>query len=69
MKKIIVLAVLTALVSSCVHVAPYERDALASKEMTWSPDSMKSTLDSHVFFSKEASSGGTAAAGGGCGCN
>ena len=69
MKKLLTLAVLSALLSSCVHVAPYERDSLASKEMMWSTDGMKSTIDGHIYFSKEASSGGTGAAGGGCGCN
>jgi len=69
MKKVFILAVVSAVLSSCVHVAPYERDALASKEMLWAPDSMKATLDGHIYFSKEAASGGTSAAGGGCGCN
>ena len=69
MKKLLALAVVSALFTSCVHVPPYDRDTLSSREMLWSTDAMKSTIDGHIYFSKEASSGGTAAAGGGCGCN
>jgi hypothetical protein len=32
-------------------------------------DSLRSSLDNHIYFSKEGSSGGGQAAGGGCGCN
>jgi hypothetical protein len=37
--------------------------------MAWSGDPLESLLQDHIFFSKEASSGGDSAAGGGCGCN
>ncbi len=55
--------------SSCTPVRAWERGYLAKREMAWEPDGLKSALDKHVFFSKEASSGGNSAAGGGCGCN
>lgn len=57
------------LLNSCTPVRAWERGHLAKREMAWEPDGLKSALDSHVFFSKEASSGGSSAAGGGCGCN
>jgi hypothetical protein len=37
--------------------------------MAWDVDPMKARLDRHIYFSKEGSSGGGQAAGGGCGCN
>lgn len=55
--------------SGCTTVQPWERGVLAKEEMGWSPNRLEATLDSHVYFSKEASFGGGAAAGGGCGCN
>tara|TARA_B110000240_G_scaffold188890_1_gene228231 strand:+ start:695 stop:868 length:174 start_codon:yes stop_codon:yes gene_type:complete len=54
---------------SCVDVRAWERGYLAREEMTWAPDALESSLNDHIFFSKEASSGGNNAAGGGCGCN
>jgi hypothetical protein len=42
---------------------------LAKEEMGWAPNRLESTLNGHIYFSKEASFGGGAAAGGGCGCN
>jgi hypothetical protein len=32
-------------------------------------DPLETGLDAHIYFSKEASSGGEGFAGGGCGCN
>ncbi|GJM14540.1 MAG: hypothetical protein DHS20C12_29430 [Pseudohongiella sp.] len=55
--------------SSCTQVRPWERGQLAKEEMAWSADPLESALNDHIFFSKEASSGGSGAAGGGCGCN
>jgi hypothetical protein len=37
--------------------------------MAWDSDPLERALNDHIFFSKEASSGGNTAAGGGCGCN
>tara|TARA_B110000238_G_C16057944_1_gene409118 strand:+ start:97 stop:270 length:174 start_codon:yes stop_codon:yes gene_type:complete len=54
---------------SCVDVRAWERGYLAREEMTWAPDALESSLNDHIFFSKEASSGGNNSAGGGCGCN
>jgi hypothetical protein len=55
--------------SGCSTVSPWQRGTLAKPEMRWSPDVLESTLDGHIYFAKEASSGGGSAAGGGCGCN
>jgi hypothetical protein len=50
-------------------VQPWERGILAKDEMQWQPDVMDAQLRNQIYASKEASSGGTGAAGGGCGCN
>jgi len=62
------LVTLTGLIS-CTQVQPWERGYLARDEMAWEADGLETTLNQHIFFSKEASSGGSSAAGGGCGCN
>ena len=54
---------------SCQQVRPWERGVLARPEMAWDSDPLGALLQDHIFFSKEASSGGDTAAGGGCGCN
>lgn len=58
-----------SLLTACSQVRPWERGYLAKKEMGWESDVLESALNDHIFFSKEASSGGNSAAGGGCGCN
>lgn len=50
-------------------VKPWDRDILAKNKMQLTPDAVEQMLDEHIFFSKEASSGGSGIGGGGCGCN
>ena len=50
-------------------VAPYDRGYLAEEGMQWEDNPRNEKLKGHVYTSKEASSGGAGAAGGGCGCN
>ncbi len=50
-------------------VDPWERDILAKPEMEMTDNPMDLAFDAHIYFSKEASSGGEGFAGGGCGCN
>lgn len=57
------------LLAGCAPVAAWERGTLAKPEMALDADPLDSALDNHVYFSKEASSGGNSASGGGCGCN
>ena len=68
MKHLTCLFVLLCL-SACETVQPWERGALARREMQWEPDRMEISLQAQINASKEASSGGQGAAGGGCGCN
>lgn len=50
-------------------VEPWDRDILAKDEMQLVTDPLEVATDDHIYFSKEASSGGRGFGGGGCGCN
>lgn len=70
--KAIVLMLLatTALVGcSSLGVKPWQRATLARPDMQVDSDPLMAGLDDHIYFSKEASSGGRGFGGGGCGCN
>ena len=60
-----------SLLSACSlpQVKPWERDLLAKPSMQLVPDELENFLDEHIYFSKEASTGGQGVGGGGCGCN
>lgn len=61
----------TVVLSACsaLGVKPWERDVLAREDMQLNANPLDAAIDDHVYFSKEASSGGRSFAGGGCGCN
>jgi hypothetical protein len=67
------IAALSALVlaSGCTSlgVKAFDRDLLARDEMRLDANPVDAAIDEHMYFSKEASSGGRSYAGGGCGCN
>ncbi len=65
--KLAILAVLAAANAACTTVEPWQRDLHARDDMQ--PNARDAALDDHIYFSKEASSGGRGFAGGGCGCN
>lgn len=50
-------------------VSPWERGTLAKPAMQFGANVADETIDDHMYFSKEASSGGRGFGGGGCGCN
>jgi hypothetical protein len=54
---------------SAVGPKPWEKDIMARPEMQVSAYALQASADDHIYFSKEASSGGRGFAGGGCGCN
>lgn len=68
-KLIILVAILQLGGCASLGVQPWERGLLAKDEMSLNADSVDIGLDEHIYFSKEATSGGRAFAGGGCGCN
>jgi hypothetical protein len=61
----------SAAMSSCssVGVKPWQREVLAQDAMQLNGHPLDQAIDDHLYFSKEASSGGRSFAGGGCGCN
>jgi len=69
--KLALLTAITLSLSACssLGVEPWERDLLAKKEMALTSNPIDAALDDHIYFSKEASSGGKSFGGGGCGCN
>jgi thiol-disulfide isomerase/thioredoxin len=50
-------------------VQPWQKDFLALEVMSFELDPLDMAIDDHIYFSKEASSGGRGFGGGGCGCN
>lgn len=70
MKAIVVVSLMPLLVGcSSLGVSPWERQNLAKREMELNSSPLNTALDEHIYFSKEASSGGRGFGGGGCGCN
>ncbi len=59
------------LTTGCTNLGtkPWERQNLAKREMLLISDPIEAATDDHIYFSKEASSGGQSFDGGGCGCN
>ena len=52
-----------------VGVQVWERDILSREEMQMDNPALDRALDDHIYFSKEATTGGQGVGGGGCGCN
>ena len=69
--RIAIICILAAVFSGCstMGVEAWERDVLAKDEMQLVSDPLEAAIDDHIYFSKEASSGGRGFGGGGCGCN
>jgi Domain of unknown function (DUF4266) len=54
---------------STLGVKPWQRDILSRSDMRPDGAGLDDRIDEHLYFSKEASSGGRSFGGGGCGCN
>ena len=65
----LLLAALTLTGCASVGAKPWQRATLARADMQLEADPVLAGLDDHIYFSKEASSGGRGFGGGGCGCN
>ncbi len=66
-----VLAGVALLAAGCgsLGVRPWDRDLLSRQDMRLDGNGLDDAIDDHMYFSKEASSGGRSFGGGGCGCN
>lgn len=63
-----------ASLAACSHfqpqaVKPWQRGVLARDNMQLVTNPVQEGLNEHIYFSKEAASGGSGIGGGGCGCN
>jgi hypothetical protein len=58
-------------VSACsgAAVKPWQRATLARSDMQLDSHPLQTQFSEHIYFSKEAASGGRGFGGGGCGCN
>lgn len=66
----VLLLILTCLgLCQCTEVLPWQRGKLADYGMRPDRDQLALALGEHVYFSREAASGGRGIGGGGCGCN
>jgi hypothetical protein len=68
---LLIVGVVAASGSGCAALGakPWQHDLLAEHAMQVDPYPLETSIDEHIYFSKEASSGGRSFAGGGCGCN
>jgi hypothetical protein len=65
----LVLIAAASLFSGCATVQPWQRGNLADYTMRQDRDPLNNSMSEHVYFSREASTGGRGVGGGGCGCN
>ena len=63
------LALAAVLAGGCQTVKPWQRSALADSIMQPDRDPLGRQLIEHVWFSREAATGGRGVGGAGCGCN
>ena len=55
--------------AGCANVKPWQRSTLAEEIMRPDRDVLANAFAEHMYFSREAASGGRGVGGGGCGCN
>jgi hypothetical protein len=55
--------------TGCTTVQAWDRGALANYKMRPDRDPLSGVMSEHIYFSREASSGGRGVGGSGCGCN
>ena len=53
----------------CAHVKSWDHGAFADYKMKPDRDPIKTASDEHLYFSREATTGGRGVGGAGCGCN
>ena len=64
----LLLVALSACLSACAPVAPWQRGTLAKAAMALEPNPVQKVFQEHTYSSREAASGSSSASGGGCGC-
>jgi hypothetical protein len=69
MKAFALLVAMVGFGTGCASVQPWQRGSLAERSMRPDHDQLENSLAEHMWFSREAASGGRGIGGGGCGCN
>ena len=54
---------------SSIGIKPWQHDLMARPSMQLDANPVETAIDEHIYFSKEAATGGRGFGGGGCGCN
>jgi hypothetical protein len=67
--RFLLLVALSLTLCQCTQVLPWQRGKLADYTMRPDRDVLGLAINEHLFFSREAASGGRGIGGGGCGCN
>ena len=65
----IILIIVPLMLAGCETVKPWQREALADPIMQPGRNPISAAQLEHVYFSREAASGGATVGGGGCGYN
>mgnify|MGYP000494601473 CR=1 FL=1 len=66
--KNIILSIFVTVLSSGCSVAPWERGHLAKPQMALDSHPLQTEFRGHAYGSREAATGSSVGAGGGCGC-
>jgi hypothetical protein len=69
LRRLSLLPAATLLLCACAPVKPWQHATLARPDMQTESEPLQASIQDHIYFSKEASSGGRGFGGGGCGCN
>ncbi len=67
--KALLLFVLCLSICQCTEVRPWQRGKLSDYTMRPDRDPLALAFGEHIYFSREAATGGRGIGGGGCGCN
>ena len=67
--RLILLLAVVALSAGCTNVKPWQRGTLSDMTMRSDRDPLGTSFSEHIYFSREAATGGRGVGGGGCGCN
>lgn len=72
LRKLVGLVIVGSLLlacGGCQSVQPWERGTLTDYTMRPDRDSLHKAMKAHVYYTREAATGGQGIGGGGCGCN